>query len=119
MQSYLFIGGGQDSLNVPVPPDLDTVQLPAGVTGKETYIRETLTVGDVFITIYRHESLTSEQVLNRLVESYKETYIRETLTVGDASIVIYRSESLTPEQVLGLLVKYYKAWAVNRPGGRL
>ena len=81
--------------------------------------QKALTLCDVSVTIYRHESLTSEQLLNRLVESYKETYIRETLSVGDASIVIYRSESLTPEQVLGLLVKYYKAWAVNRPGGRL
>jgi len=71
MQSYLFIGGKRDNLNVPVPPDLESVQLPAGVTGKETYIRETLAVGDVFITIYRHESLTSVQVLNRLVEHYK------------------------------------------------
>ena len=71
MQSYLFIGGKRDNLNVPVPPDLESVQLPAGVTGKETYIRETLAVGDVFITIYRHDSLTSVQVLNRLVEHYK------------------------------------------------
>ena len=71
MQSYLFIGGGQDSLNVPVPPDLDTVQLPAGVTGKETYIRETLSVGDASIVIYRSESLTPEQVLGLLVKYYK------------------------------------------------
>jgi len=71
MQSYLFIGGNQDSLNVPVPPDQDTVELPAGVTGKDTCILETLAVGDVFIAIYRHESLTSVQVLNRLVEHYK------------------------------------------------
>ena len=71
MQSYLFIGGNQDGLNVPVSPDLDAVQLPAGVTGKETYIRETLSVGDVSVTIYRHDSLTSEQVLDRLIEHYK------------------------------------------------
>src|SRR5262249_54143084 len=71
MQSYLFIGGGHDSVNVPVPPDLHAVELPAGVASKETYIREALIVGDVFITIYRHESLTSEQVLNLLIKHYK------------------------------------------------
>jgi hypothetical protein len=38
---------------------------------KETYTRSTLSVGDVSITIYIHESLTPEQALNRLVEHYK------------------------------------------------
>ena len=71
MQSYLFIGGNQDSLNSPVPPDQDTVQLPAGVAGKETYIRDTLAVGDAAITIFRHESVTPEQVLNLLISHYK------------------------------------------------
>jgi len=71
MQSYLFIGGNHDGLSVPVQPDQDTIQLPAGVTGKDNYIRETLSVGDASIAIYRHESLTSEQILNRLVEHYK------------------------------------------------
>jgi len=71
MQSYLFIGGNQDGLNIPVPPDLDTVQLPAGVTGKETYIRDALTVGDVSVAIYRHESLTSAQVIDLFVKHYK------------------------------------------------
>ena len=44
---------------------------PAGVTGKDIYIREPLAVGDVAITIYRHENLTSEQVLELLVKHYK------------------------------------------------
>jgi len=44
---------------------------PVGVTDKETYIRETLAVGDVSTTVYIHESLTPEQALNRLVAHYK------------------------------------------------
>jgi len=71
MQSYLFIGGGQDSINVPVADDTDIVQLPKGVTDKDNYLRETLSVGDASITIYRHESLTSEQVLARIVVHYE------------------------------------------------
>jgi len=71
MTSYLFIGGGRDGLNVPAPDDLETVRLPVSVTGSEAYVRDRLAVGDVSVTIYRHESLTSEQVLNRLVEHYK------------------------------------------------
>jgi hypothetical protein len=47
------------------------IQLPAGVTEKETYVRETLSIGDASIYIYRHESLTAQQVLDRLIESYK------------------------------------------------
>ena len=71
MQSYLFIGGGHDSVNVPVADDTDVVQLHKGVTEKDNYLREMLSVSDAFITIYRHESLTSEQTLNRMVEYYK------------------------------------------------
>src|SRR5262249_13982769 len=71
MENYLFIGGNLDGLSVPVQPDQDTIQLPAGVTGKDNYIRDTLAVGNVSITIYRHESLTSEQVLELVVKHYK------------------------------------------------
>jgi len=71
MQSHLYIGGNQDSLNIPAADGAESVQLPAGVTGRETYNRSTLSVGDVSITIYIHESLTPEQALNRLVEHYK------------------------------------------------
>jgi hypothetical protein len=58
-------------LSIPTPDSADSVQTPSGVTGKETYTRSTLSVGDVSITIYIHESLTPEQVLKRLVEHYK------------------------------------------------
>ena len=71
MQSYLHIGGGKDGLSFPVVEDADFVQWPVGVTGSEVYARESLSVGDAFIDIFRHESLTPEEVLNRLVDHYK------------------------------------------------
>ncbi len=71
MQSYLFIGGNQDGLSFPVADDADFVQWPVGVTDSKTYARESLSVGDAFIDIFRHESLTPEEVLARLVEHYK------------------------------------------------
>jgi hypothetical protein len=71
MQSYLFIGGNHDGLSMPVVPALDIVQLPVSVVYRERYTRSTLSVGDVSITIYIHESLTPEEVLNRLVGHYK------------------------------------------------
>ena len=71
MQSYLFIGGGKDGLSIPTTDDAEFVQWPVGVTDKETYARESLSVGYAFIDIFRHESLTPEEVLNRLVEHYK------------------------------------------------
>jgi hypothetical protein len=71
MQSYLYIGGNQDSLSIPTPDGVESVQLSSGVTDKETYTRSTLSVGDVSITIYIHESLTPEQAINRMVEHYK------------------------------------------------
>jgi hypothetical protein len=71
MRSYLFIGGGKDGLRIPLADEPDIIQLPAGATEKETYVRETLSVGYASICIYKHESLTPEQVLNLLIESYK------------------------------------------------
>jgi hypothetical protein len=71
MQHYLHIGGDKDSLSFPVPDGAETVQWPVGVTDKETYNRSTLSVRDVSITIYIHESLTPEQALYRVVEHYK------------------------------------------------
>ena len=71
MQSYLFIGGAHDGMSFPVADDADFVQWPVGVTDSEVYARESLSVGDAFIDIFRHESLTLEQVLNRLVEYYR------------------------------------------------
>jgi hypothetical protein len=71
MQSYLFIGGPHDGLNFPVTDDVESVKLPVAVTDKAAYVRSTLSVGDVSVTIYLHSSLTPEQALNRLVEHYK------------------------------------------------
>jgi hypothetical protein len=71
MQSYLFIGGDRDSLSFPLADDTETVQLPIAITGKETYTRATLSLGDVSITVYIHESLTLAQALDLLVKHYK------------------------------------------------
>jgi hypothetical protein len=78
MQSYFFIGGAHDGLSFPVADDADFVQWPVGVTDSEVYARESLSVGDAFIDIFRHESLTPEDVLNRLVEFYKAWCINQT-----------------------------------------
>ncbi len=85
MRSYLFIGGGKDGLRIPLDDEPDTIQLPAGVTEKETYVRETLSVGDASIYIYRHESLTPAQVLNLLIESYKARAVNRTAVAGSAT----------------------------------
>ena len=71
MQSYLCIGGNHDSLDCPAHAATETIEWPVGVTDKETYIRSTLSVGDVSVTIYVHESLTPEQALNELIWSHK------------------------------------------------
>ena len=71
MRNYLFIGGDQDGLSYPVEDDIEFVQWPVGDTDSEVYARETLSIGDSFIDIFRHESLTPEQVLNRLVQYYE------------------------------------------------
>jgi hypothetical protein len=71
MQSYLFIGGRQDGRNISLRVDLESVQMPVGARGKETYVRETLAIGGASIAIYRHEGLTSEQVLDLLIKHYK------------------------------------------------
>ena len=71
MQSYLLVGGHWDGLSISAPDEPKSVQLPVGVTDNETHIRDTLTVGDMSITFYRHESLTPEQVLDQIVTYYK------------------------------------------------
>jgi hypothetical protein len=71
MQHYLHIGGDKDSLSFPAPDDAESLQWRLGLTGKEMYNRSTLSVGDVSITIYIHESLTPQQALKKLVEHYK------------------------------------------------
>jgi len=54
---------------------VESVKLPVAVTDKATYVRSTLSVGDMSVTIYLHNSFTPEQVLNRLVEHYKAWYV--------------------------------------------
>jgi len=71
MQIYLCIGGRRDGLDWPAHDSAENVQLPSGVTGRETYIRDTLSVGDESVTIFRHESLTPAQVIALLVKHYK------------------------------------------------
>jgi len=77
MQPYLLIGGSHDSLNYPAHADAETIYLPVGVTGREEYNRSTLSVGGVSIAVYLHKSLTPQQALNRLVESYKAWAIHQ------------------------------------------
>jgi len=71
MQSYLCVGGNHDGLNWPAHASAETVQMSNGPAGRETYIRETLSVGDESVTIFRHESLTPAQVIALLVKHYK------------------------------------------------
>ena len=70
MKPCLHIGGDKDGLSYPGPDGAGTVTLPAAFTDKGTYIRSTLSVGDVSITTYIHESLTPTEALSRIVESY-------------------------------------------------
>ena len=63
MQRYLFIGGGKGGLSFTAPDGAETVQMPVGVTDSETYVRESLSVGDASITIYRHKSLARSKFL--------------------------------------------------------
>jgi hypothetical protein len=55
----------------PARDDAESIQIPVGITGRETYTRSTLAVGNKSITFYRHESLAPERVLERLVNHYK------------------------------------------------
>jgi hypothetical protein len=78
MQSYLFIGGNQDGLNIPLADDVESIQLSAGDAGRETYIRDTLAVGAFeSFTFYRHEELAPDEVLDRLVMHYKAWIVKE------------------------------------------
>ena len=52
-------------------PDQETVQLQVSDTDFETYIRDSLVLGDVFVTIYRLESLSAEDALDRLILGFK------------------------------------------------
>jgi hypothetical protein len=68
MENFLSIGGHRDGLEIPLAEDVEFIQLADGDTGRETYIRDTFAVGALAsFTFYRHEKLTPEQVLDRLV----------------------------------------------------
>jgi hypothetical protein len=71
MQTYLFIGGNWNGLNIPVADNSESIELPVGITGQETYTRSKLSLGDAFITVYIHECVAPTRVLDRLVEFYK------------------------------------------------
>src|SRR5262249_23942291 len=45
MENFLFIGGHQDGLNIPLADDVESLQMADGATGRETYIRDTLALG--------------------------------------------------------------------------
>jgi hypothetical protein len=78
MENYLHIGGGKDGLSFPAADDAETAQCPVGITDKETYTRLTLSLGDMSIVVYVHESLTVEQALDRLVAHYKAWAVKRT-----------------------------------------
>jgi hypothetical protein len=67
MQTYLFIGGNQNGLKIPAAGRPEYVQ----PTGREIYLRETLTLGSVSTTVYVHESLTQAQALELLMGHYR------------------------------------------------
>jgi len=71
MQSYLFVGGIYDALSYQAADDAEFVQWPIGDTDSEVYARETLSVDDASVNIFRHQSLTPTQALARIVTYYK------------------------------------------------
>ena len=62
MQSYLFIGGNGDSINIYLPDAPKSIQLPAGVTDKESYVREGLIFRSHRQTYGRHTLLLKIEV---------------------------------------------------------
>jgi len=70
MQSYLFVGGAHDGLNISVEDDLDEVGIRGSVAGSEPYIRDTLAIGRAAVVIFRYVNLTPAQALDRLVSGY-------------------------------------------------
>jgi len=54
-----------------VAPDLETVRLQVDDTDSETYVRDSLALGDVFVTVYRLESLSPEDALDRVILGFK------------------------------------------------
>jgi hypothetical protein len=109
MQTYLFIGGYQDGLNGPVPDDAESVQTPVGRTADETYFRETLSVDDASITICRHESLTPEQALGRLIAHYTEGTLAMVEKAGQQCAMRGGQHAENPFLIVGE-DQHYVAW---------
>jgi hypothetical protein len=59
------------ALRVEIDRHLLAKKLPDSVLNKVIYRGDILQVGGASITFYQHESLTPEQVLDRIVEHYK------------------------------------------------
>ena len=79
MQRYLFIGGDQDGLNIPVADEVESIQLPVGAAGGETYIRDTLALGAyASFTFYRLEELPPDEVIDLLAKHYKEWAVHQS-----------------------------------------
>src|SRR5262249_53762143 len=72
MENFLFIGGHQDGLNIPLTDDVESIQLADGATGRETYIRDTLALGPLSsFTFNRNEKLTTEEFTDLLDKHYQ------------------------------------------------
>ena len=78
MQNYVLVGGAHDGLSFPVEDYQDEMRIPTGVTGSEVYVRDTLSAGDMSITIFRHESLMPELFLERVVAYYRAWAMNRT-----------------------------------------
>jgi hypothetical protein len=64
MPNYLHIGGAKDGQFFLVADGA------GGFPGFDLYILDSLSVGDEFISFYRHESLTPREALEKIVEHY-------------------------------------------------
>jgi len=69
--SYIFIGGDSDGLNIPARHNAETLHWPSGIGKRTTYHRLTLSLGYASIEVYVHESLTPTQALELLADFYK------------------------------------------------
>jgi len=66
--SYIFIGGDSDGLNIPAHHNAETLHWPSGIGKRTTYHRRPLSLGYTSIVVHVHESSTPTQALNDLVE---------------------------------------------------
>jgi len=61
----------QDGLNLHVASDPKTIQLQVDDMDPETYVRDSLALGDEFVTVYRLARLSAEDALDRLILGFK------------------------------------------------